>query len=81
MTKAQPKIRQTIRDKKLTQCEVARRANISEAQLSQILSAKGNPTIRTLARLAAAMDRELRIRFVSTTPPLSEQERVWSLAA
>jgi transcriptional regulator with XRE-family HTH domain len=79
---SEPKVREVLRAKKLTQRELARRAGISEAQLSQILSATGNPTVRTLARIADAMDRRLWIRFEPNEPqPLSEQERGLCLAA
>jgi transcriptional regulator with XRE-family HTH domain len=77
--KAQPKIREALRRQKLTQRELARRAGVTEAAISHILSATGNPTVRTLARIADAMNCQLRIRLVAKE--MSEGERCWSLAA
>jgi XRE family transcriptional regulator, regulator of sulfur utilization len=45
----------------LSQSEVAERAGIRQADVSQIERGVGNPTSETLARLAKAVDRRLEL--------------------
>lgn len=45
--------------KGITRSELAKRAGISKARLSQILSAEANPTIKTFARLFEALDTKV----------------------
>lgn len=54
---------EAIQNSGLSQREVADRLGVSEARISQILDASGNPTVKTLARLADVLGRELRIEF------------------
>jgi transcriptional regulator with XRE-family HTH domain len=61
---AQETIHALIKAKGLTQAEVARRAGIHESQLSRLLSDRGNPTLRTLARIAHALGKEFRVELV-----------------
>jgi transcriptional regulator with XRE-family HTH domain len=56
---------EAIQNSGMSQREVARRLGVSEARISQILGATGNPTIKTLARLADVLERELRVEFSS----------------
>ena len=56
----------------LTQRALAERVGVTEARISHVLNAEGNMTIKTLARLAAALDCRLQVRFVS---PLDGKER------
>lgn len=54
---------EAIHNSGMSQREVADRLGVSEARISQILAATGNPTIKTLARLADVLGRELRVEF------------------
>lgn len=47
----------------VSQREVADRLGVTEARVSQILSGTGNPTLKTLARMADVLKRELRVEF------------------
>ncbi len=47
----------------LSQKELAQRMGISEARISQILCADHNLTVKTFARLAAALDRQLKFEL------------------
>jgi transcriptional regulator with XRE-family HTH domain len=47
----------------LTQRELAARARVPQADISRIEQGKGNPTLRTLVRLAAACGARLRIEL------------------
>lgn len=58
---------EAIHQSGLSQREVATRLGVSEARISQILSATGNPTIKTLARLADVLGRELRVELSGDT--------------
>lgn len=46
-----------------TQRELARRLRLSEGRISQIMSADENVSIELLARIAAALDRQLEVQF------------------
>ncbi len=52
----------------LTQAELARRAGMTQPQLSRLESGGATPTVPLLARLAAALDAELDITFRSHSP-------------
>ena len=56
-------IGEAIHNSGMSQREVAQRLGVSEARVSQILAASGNPTIKTLARLADVLGRELRVEL------------------
>jgi transcriptional regulator with XRE-family HTH domain len=56
---------EAIHNSGMSQREIAERLGITEARISQILGATGNPTIKTLARLADVLGRELRVEFSS----------------
>jgi DNA-binding phage protein len=45
--------------------DVAERAGVTEAQISLILSADGNPKVKTLARLADVLGCDMRMTFVA----------------
>jgi transcriptional regulator with XRE-family HTH domain len=47
----------------LTQYQLAERLGVSEARVSQLLNAVGNPTVRTLARVADALNCKVHMRF------------------
>jgi DNA-binding XRE family transcriptional regulator len=47
----------------MTQAELARRAGMTQPQLSRLESGGATPTVPLLARLAAALDAELDIAF------------------
>lgn len=76
-------LRRQLRAQGITQRELAHRLGVTEAAISQILSAQGNPTVRTLIRISVALECHLEIRFEAATsnPALSEQERLWHIAA
>lgn len=46
-----------------SQREIATELGVSEARVSQIVAITANPTVRTLARLADVLGRELRIKL------------------
>jgi transcriptional regulator with XRE-family HTH domain len=60
-----------LQKKGVSQRQLAGRLGVTEARVSQILGADGNPTVKTLARIAAALDCAVVIRFERT----KEQKR------
>lgn len=56
-------IREARRRCNLTQTDLARRASLHQSIISGIESGKRNPTLRTLKRLAAAMELDLVVRL------------------
>lgn len=52
-------IQDLMNKKNVTQSELAEKARISKARLSQILSSEANPTLKTFARLLFALDEKL----------------------
>jgi len=50
----------------LTQIQLADLSGIAQGDISKIESGNANPSLRTLKRLAAAMDMRLKVEFVST---------------
>lgn len=50
------RVKEILRDKGITQKDLADKLNISEVGLSKSLSEKGNPTISTLENIASALD-------------------------
>ena len=57
----------------LTQKQLSERAGIAQGDISKLEKGNANPSLRTLRRLAAAMDMNLRLEFV---PIASEQHSV-----
>jgi transcriptional regulator with XRE-family HTH domain len=53
-----------IRASGKSQREVAAELGVSEARISQILAISANPTVKTLARIADAVGRELQVKLV-----------------
>ncbi|MBN1654243.1 MAG: helix-turn-helix transcriptional regulator [Deltaproteobacteria bacterium] len=49
----------------ISQRELAERIGVSESRISQILDADSNPTVRTMARIARALDHHVRIEFTA----------------
>ena len=50
--------------KGITQKELSQRTGIAQGDISKIENGNGNPSLRTLQRLASAMDMSLKIEFV-----------------
>jgi len=48
----------------LTQKQLAKRTGIAQGDISKLESGSGNPSLKTLQRLAAAMDMKLRLEFL-----------------
>lgn len=48
----------------LTQKELSERSGINQANISKIESGDSSPSLKTMKKLADAMDMELRIEFV-----------------
>jgi len=48
----------------LTQKQLAERTGIAQGDISKLENGSGNPSLKTLQRLAAAMDMKLRIEFL-----------------
>ena len=51
-------------EKKVSQRELARRANTTQAVVSRIENMSASPSVKTLAKLAKALDKKLEIKFV-----------------
>lgn len=51
--------------KGLTQKELSERTGIAQGDISKLENGSANPSLRTLKRLAAAMDMELKVEFIS----------------
>ena len=51
--------------KGITQKELSKRTGISQGDISKLESGNGNPSVKTLQRLAKAMNMSLKIEFVS----------------
>lgn len=50
--------------KGITQTELSKRTGIAQGDISKLENGNGNPSIKTLQRLANAMDMSLKIEFV-----------------
>lgn len=48
----------------LTQKELSQRTGIAQSDISRIENGNGNPSLKTLKRLAEAMGKKLKIEFV-----------------
>ncbi|MCL2030444.1 MAG: helix-turn-helix domain-containing protein [Oscillospiraceae bacterium] len=48
----------------LTQKELAERTGMAQGDISKLEKGGGNPSLKTLQRLAAAMDMKLRLEFL-----------------
>ena len=48
----------------LTQKQLAERSGIAQADISKLENGNGNPSLRTLQRLAAGMGMRIRIEFL-----------------
>lgn len=53
--------------KNLTQEQLAEVTGINQANISRLENGTGNPSLRTLKRLAAGMGMELKLEFVPIT--------------
>lgn len=51
--------------KGITQKELSKRTGIAQGDISKLENGNGNPSIKTLQRLATAMGMSLKIEFVS----------------
>lgn len=52
----------------LTQKELAKRVGITQADISRLECGEGNPSLRTLKRIAAGMGMSLKLEFVPLQP-------------
>ena len=48
----------------LTQKELSERSGIAQGDISKLENGNGNPSVRTLQRLAKAMGKKLQIKFI-----------------
>jgi transcriptional regulator with XRE-family HTH domain len=60
----------------VSQSELSKRTGIAQGDISKLESGNGNPSLKTLQRLATAMDMRLKIEFLPrgnepNTQPLS----------
>lgn len=51
-------------EKKVSQRELAKRAKTTQAVVSRIENMSASPSIKTLSKLAKALDKKLEIKFV-----------------
>jgi predicted transcriptional regulator len=49
----------------LTQQELSKRTGIAQSDISKLENGNANPSIKTLQKLATALDKKLEIKFVS----------------
>jgi len=54
----------------LTQKQLADATGITQADISRLENGTANPSLRTLKRLAAGMDMQLKIEFVPNAPAI-----------
>lgn len=54
----------------LTQNELARRTGIAQSDISKLEHGNGNPSVRTLLRLAKGMGMQLKIEFTPVKQPV-----------
>ena len=54
--------------KGITQKELSERTGLAQGDISKLENGNGNPSVRTLQRLASAMGMTLKIEFVPKTP-------------
>lgn len=54
----------TRKEKNLTQSDLARITGIAQADISKLETGNGNPSIKTLQRLASGMGMAVKIEFV-----------------
>ena len=54
-------------EKSLTQKQLAEKTGITQADISRLENGTGNPSIRTLKRLAAGLGMTLKVEFVPQT--------------
>lgn len=54
-------------EKALTQKQLAEKTGITQADISRLENGTGNPSIRTLKRLAAGLGMTLKVEFVPQT--------------
>src|SRR4051812_22518986 len=83
---AQFMIQGVMNRKGLTRAEVARKAGLSKARLSQLMGPAANPTLKTIARVLHAMGERaaLREHAVATLSAITRQQRPlrqWESAA
>lgn len=55
-------IRAAMRERGVSQLELAQRLGISQARMSQLLSSRSNPTIKTLEKVCKALGLEIILR-------------------
>lgn len=55
----------------LTRKELCERLDITNAALAQALKKESNVTLRTLARIASAINYNIAVKFTYNTPPSS----------
>lgn len=66
-------------EKGVTQAELARRAGLSRARLSQLLRAEANPTLRTIAGLFYALGEPIDICRLERSQPAIATEGKWGI--
>ncbi len=56
----------------LTQAQLAEATGIHQADISRLENGTGNPSLRTLKRLAAGMEMQLEVKFVPKAPAYNQ---------
>lgn len=75
-------VQDVLNAKGVSKTQLAKRAGISKARLSQILSAEANPSVKTFARLFHALDVRVEPKVAShRTEPSSvpQQKSEWEI--
>ncbi len=61
--KAYRRFNSRVRNKKMTQAELAKRANTKQSNISRFESGNYNPSVEFLRKIAGALDKRLEIKF------------------
>ena len=61
---AQHRIYKLLADQNVSKAELAKRINVSRQQINEFFNKGHNATIKTLGRIAYALDKKVDIRFI-----------------
>lgn len=74
---AQFLIQELMNEHGISRAELARRAGVSKARLTQLMRSEANPTLRTLAKLAYVMGDRLCVARKSSAPHAIRVDGSW----
>lgn len=65
----------------MSQRKLAEQLGVTEARISQIINATGNPTIKSLARLAEALECKVKVEFARHAAVMANRNDTLALTA